>query len=75
MALVRCERCGRPKGRSHTYVASVKPIGYPETAAICGSAWCEQPGLVWLDKEEKTQYERGQRVFSIPSAAVKIKVA
>ncbi|MBN1978533.1 MAG: hypothetical protein JW918_14140 [Anaerolineae bacterium] len=56
-------------------MASVKPIGYPETAAICGSAWCEQPGLVWLDEQEKTQYERGQRVFSIPSAAVKIKVA
>jgi hypothetical protein len=74
MALVRCERCGRPKGRRHAYVVSVKPVGYPETAAICGSTGCERPGLVWLDEREKAQYERGQRVFSVPSAAVKIKV-
>jgi len=75
MALVRCERCGRPKGRVRTYVTSVTPLGYSETAAICGHAGCERPGLVWLDEQEKAEYDRGQRIFSVPNAAVKIQVA
>lgn len=74
MALVRCKQCGRPRGIRRTYVTSVQPLGYPETAAICGRAGCERPGLVWLDEQDKAEYERGKRVFSVPNAAVKIKV-
>ena len=74
MALVRCERCGRPRGIKRTYVVSVKPIGYPETAAICGCAGCQRPGLVWLEKQDKAGYDCGGRVFSVPNAAVQIKV-
>ncbi len=29
MAMVCCENCGAPKGITHQYVASVKPVGYP----------------------------------------------
>jgi hypothetical protein len=74
MALVRCKRCGKPKGRTHRYVLSVEPVGYPDTAAICGLSGCERPGLVWLDEDEKSAYARGQRVFRVPNAAVKIRV-
>jgi len=74
MALVRCKQRGRPKGIRRTYLASVQPLGYPGTAAICGRAGCERPGLVWLDERDKAEYDRGQRVFSVPNAAVKIKV-
>lgn len=74
MALVRCEGCGPPRGRTLTYVLAVHPVGYPNTAAICGRSECKQPGLVWLSEEEKAEYDRGQRIFSVPSAAVKVKV-
>jgi len=29
---------------------------------------------VWLDAQEKAEYGRGQRVFAVPTAAVKVKV-
>ena len=74
MALVRCEGCGRPRRRTRTYVLAVQPVGYPDTAAVCGRSECAQPGLVWLSEEEKVEYDRGQCIFSVPSAAVKIKV-
>lgn len=73
MALVRCEQHGRPKGRTQTYVKAVQPAGYPDTAAICGRKHCDRPGLVWLNQAEKKAYDSGQRIFSIPTAAVKIK--
>ena len=50
MALVRCEQ-HRPQGRSHDYVQAVRPLGYPETAAVCGITGCNRPGLLWLDSE------------------------
>ena len=75
MALVRCERHGRPQGRSRSYVLSVSPFGYPDTAAICGRAGCEEPGLVWLDEADAARYAAGTRVFAVPNAAVKIRVA
>ena len=74
MALVRCESHGRPEGRTQTYVKAVRPVGYPDTAAICGAKDCNRSGLVWLNEDEKNAYDRGERVFSVPTAAVKIKV-
>lgn len=63
MALVRCEHHGQPKGRSRHYVRSVKPIGYPNTAAICGLSGCKNPGMIWLEPSESERYDAGQRVF------------
>src|SRR6266487_5649022 len=71
MALIRCEACGVPAGRTRKYVASIPPLGYPNTAAICGLAGCEKPGLIWLEGLEKDAYKKGQRVFRIPSFAMK----
>lgn len=75
MALVRCEDHGRPRGITQTYVQATYPLGYPDTAAICGRAGCRNPGLVWLNEDEKTAYDSGERVFSVPNAAVKIQVS
>jgi hypothetical protein len=74
MALVRCKRCGRPEGRTQTYVIGAEPVGYPDTAAVCGLSGCENPGLVWLNRGERRAFLDGKRIFSVPSAAVKIKV-
>lgn len=34
MVLVRCQKHGAPDGKTRSYVRSVRPVGYPETAAI-----------------------------------------
>lgn len=75
MAIVRCEKCGLQISRTkRDYVGKVKPRGYPETAAICGILKCEKPGMVWLEKHEFEEYEKGQKIFRIPSFATKVKV-
>ncbi len=76
MALVRCNRHGRPQGTKNTYASEpARPIGYPRTARVCGLSGCEEPGLVWLTVEEYQGYTVGQRVFPIPnSAAAKLGV-
>jgi len=74
MALVRCEKCGRPQGTKRKYVQPVLPVGYPNTAAVCGRPGCDKPGLVWLDQNEWQAYQKGQRVFEIPNRAMKVKV-
>lgn len=73
MALVRCTKHGRPKGRTRDYVAHVKPVGYPDTAAICGLHECEDPGLIWLEQHELDLYRSGQRVFYGESSVMKAK--
>ena len=75
MALARCEVCGRPQGRGgNVYVSCHLPIGYPETGVICGSSECERPGKVWLIQEEQAQYQKGTRVFRLPTQAAKVKL-
>lgn len=73
MALVRCQRHGRPEGRTRTYVQSVEPVGFPETAAICGRHECEEPGLIWLEPQEAAAYQVGQRVFHSESATMRVR--
>lgn len=75
MALVRCDLHGKPEGRIYTYNIGVRPVGYPDTSAICGLSRCENPGLVWLTEEEHLEYVSGQRILRVPNQAVKIKVA
>jgi hypothetical protein len=73
LAIVRCEH-HEPVGRSRNYVAKVKPIGYPDTAMVCGSKWCLQPGLVWLEMDEHEAYKLGERVFEAFTASMKMRV-
>ena len=73
MALVRCEKHGRPNGRTRSYVSSVKPLGFPSTAAICGLHECEEPGLIWLEPHEQRLYDEGQRNFYGESSVMKAR--
>ena len=73
MALVRCKKHGKPEGRTLNYVISVKPIGWPETAATCGLQGCERPGMIWLTDSESQLYNNGQRVFGFNNASMKVK--
>jgi len=77
MALVRCRACReRPTGRGHytrSYVRSVQPVGYPNTAMICGTPSCDQPGLIWLEQDEATAYDGGDRIFRLQSNTTKVR--
>jgi len=73
MALVRCQFHGKPEGRSRSYARSVKPLGWPDTAAICGRADCEKPGWIWLTNDEDLSYKQGQRIFGFNNASMKVR--
>jgi len=77
MAIVRCEKCGRPtkhvKPPGYSEMTHL-PIGWPETAAICGTVGCENSGFVWLKQDEERDYQKGQRVFSIHTQTAKVRV-
>ena len=64
MAIARCDK-HTPTGIKHDYRAYALPIGYPETAAICGKMDCEEPARVWLTKADHAAFKRGIRVFNI----------
>jgi hypothetical protein len=69
MALIRCnEHKPSPSATKYEYISTAKkPIGYPNTAVVCGKKGCLDPGLVWLDERETIAYEAGERIFSTRS--------
>ena len=71
---MRC-KAHRPTGRTREYVAAVRPVGYPETALICSSVGCEEPGLIWLETSEKAAYDEGQRIFQSFTNTMKVRAA
>lgn len=72
MALMRC-RLHAPVGKSRSYAHAVEPVGFPSTALVCGSAACNASAYLWLKPAERREYDRGQRVFRGPTAAVKVR--
>jgi len=74
MAMIRCADCGAPRGVRYQYVASVKPLGYPNAAILCCRRGCYKPGLVWLNEEDKANYDAGEREIVIWGQSVKVKV-
>ena len=73
MAIARCDK-HTPTGIKHDYRAYALPIGYPETAAICGKLGCEEPARVWLTKNDHAAFKRGIRVSNIRANAVQLRV-
>lgn len=74
MALVRCNECGKPKGRTRKYIRSVEPIGYPKTALVCGTKNCTNAGLIWLEAHEWRDYtEKNRKIFEPPSRSVQFR--
>jgi hypothetical protein len=74
MALCRClESHAWPTGRISNYISYALPIGYPDTALICGL--CSNPGVIWLTQSEENAYQRGDRIFEGPNAFCKMKAS
>ena len=64
--LVRCK--DHP---SKNYSHSVEPVGYPDTAAVCGR--CDQPGRILLNETEWKAYQSGQVVFRFNNNVMAVK--
>lgn len=76
MAIVRCETHPvRLEMATNNYVKRAEPVGYPDTAAICGIARCQQPGFVWLTAEELSEFNKGNRYFRVKTYTVKVRVS
>jgi hypothetical protein len=72
MALCRClEKHSQPKGRKNLYICYVKPVGHPNSGLICGN--CDNPGVIWLTKDEAQLYDKGQRIFEGPNQFVRMR--
>lgn len=79
MAIARCQ--DHPP-RNTNYAIAVKPVGYPDTALICGRDEVdhEETGWVYLLPEEHDEYQAGKRVFGLwgpdsSSSAAKVRVS
>ena len=73
MAIARCVQCW-PPGPGHRYALAVEPVGYPDTALICGTSGCQLPALLWLRASEAIEYHGGRRIFTFPTRVAKIRV-
>lgn len=71
MAIMRCP-IHVPKRTTRQYAGAVEPVGYPETAVICGSKHCREPALIWLETHEMDQHRRGERIFQAFTSSMKV---
>jgi hypothetical protein len=75
MAIMRCKlHSPSTSGTSRRFRGYAKPVGYPNTAAICGKEGCEAPARLWLSDAEMSQYERGARIFIVRTYSARIKI-
>ncbi|MFC2017153.1 hypothetical protein ACFLUD_01915 [Chloroflexota bacterium] len=75
MAIVRCkEHPVQANQAKDVYVRRAKPMGFPNTAAICGRRHCNNPCYVWLTLEEHDQFIRGKRNYALDTALVSLRV-
>lgn len=77
MALARCSKHGYPEGRGGNIYSRepVKPLGYPDTATMCGRTDCSHPALIWLLEGERAEYDAGRRIFGYDSKVARVRVA
>lgn len=72
MAIMRCPKHA-PKRTTRAYSGAVEPLGYPDTALVCGSVHCREPALIWLEVSEREEFDRGERVFRAFTASMKVR--
>jgi hypothetical protein len=72
VAIMRCQE-HPPKRTTRRYAGAVEPIGYPETAVVCGSAHCRAAALIWLEQHEMAEFMNGERVFKAFTPSMKVR--
>src|SRR3954470_24187727 len=73
MALLRCPHHPPDNTKAKSpFTAFALPVGYPETAVMCGRAQCSEPAGVWLTQSEQDQHTLGKRMFVWAREDIKI---
>lgn len=72
MSIMRC-REHTPKRTTRDYAGAVEPVGFPDTALVCGSKHCRESALIWLERHEKVSYDAGERVFEAFTPSMKVR--
>lgn len=72
MSIMRCPEHA-PKRTRRDYAGAVEPVGYPDTALVCGSVHCREPALIWLERDEKAEFDGGERVFKAFTPSMKVR--
>jgi hypothetical protein len=73
MALARCET--HPPSNPEKYVRFSLPMGFPETAAICGRVECQRLARILLTEAEIRDHARGVRVFRLDTHTIKVRIS
>lgn len=76
MALIRCMD-HPPDTDVYDWTVAINPVGYPETALLCGYRTHTEPvpGVAWLREREYRQFQRGRRVFSLAGSSTQIHLS
>lgn len=72
--LCRCIEHRPRNNRLHIYTHTAEPLGYPSTSSICGIRTCETVGLIFMDDNAVTEYNRGRRIFNYASWVTKVQL-
>jgi len=72
MAIMRCP-AHVPKCTTRAYAGAVEPVGYPDTALVCGSVSCREPALIWLEAGERKEFDAGERIFKAFTPSMKVR--
>lgn len=62
-----------PRRTMREYAGAIEPVGYPDTALVCGSKHCREPALIWLERHEKAEYDAGERIFEAFTSSMKVR--
>lgn len=74
MAIARCDEHPIQRETKEPYKEYALPVGYPDTAAICGGVGCENAARIWLTPGEIKEHHAGQRVFGVKTHTVRVRV-
>jgi hypothetical protein len=63
MIRLRCVRCATTRRLQVRSLGTLaEPVGYPDTAIVCGTAGCNEPACVWLWGCDAIEYRNGGRL-------------
>jgi hypothetical protein len=75
MSMARCREHPPQNDRAAApYTACALPVGYPQTAAICGRGDCRNAALLWLTDAEQETHATGNRIFCLETKSIKVCV-
>ena len=76
MVIARCPKClAASRSFVEAFRTSAEPVGYPNSALVCGIAGCNELAIIWLRGTDALEYRAQQKVcFVIANNKAKVLV-